>query len=326
MWTVAAVAIAAIAVLVYERRETTSPVSLQAAASPRISIERLTTSGNTIDSAISVDGAYLAHVEAVSNRQTLWVRDLKAGQDRLLVPEGRYAFYGVKMSNDGRDVYYTVRGVGFGSGRLYAIAREGGEPRLVLNGIVTPVTFAPDGRQLAFYREQYPDQESSALMIAGSDGKRERILATRHAPEAFTPGIFVAASWSPDGRTIAASIRNRRANTATLIAFDAASGQARDLLSLAHDISHTLWLPDGSGIVYVRRTFVNLGSDNSQLWLKPFPDGPPQPITSDLLDRSRSEARGGCLITQLAVVHARRALHHLHVIRLERAVDMADSR
>ena len=283
VWAAAAVAIAIAALLLYQRRPTT-PVRPAAAAAPRITIERLTTSGNTIDSSISADGAYLAHVEAVSNRQTLWVRDLKSGQDRQLVAEGRYAFYGVRMSPDGRDVYYTVRGQGFGSGRLFAIAREGGEPRQVLNRIMSPVTFGPGGRQFAFYREQHPDQESSALMIADAAGKNERVLATRQAPEAFSPGFYVAPSWSPDGRTIAASVRNRRTSTAALMVFDVVSGEAREMLSLPSDISHTHWLPDGSGIVYVRRNFVTLGTDNGQLWLKPFPDGPPQPITSDLLD------------------------------------------
>jgi serine/threonine protein kinase/Tol biopolymer transport system component len=287
VWAAAAVAIAIVAFVPSGRRPATT-IPEQAAAAPRISIERLTTSGNTIDSAISADGAYLAHIEAVGSRQELWIRDLKSGQDRRLVPEGSYAFYGVKMSPDGRDVYYTLRGVGFGAGRLYAISRDGGEPRIILNRIVTPVTFAPGGRQLAFYREQYPDSESSALMIASADGTSERILATRQAPEAFTPGFFVAPSWSPDGRTITASVRNRRTNTAMLIAFDAASGQARELLTLPNDIAHTQWLPDGSGIVFVRRPFVALGSDNGQLWLKPFPDGAPRPITSDLLDYRQS--------------------------------------
>jgi serine/threonine protein kinase/Tol biopolymer transport system component len=309
VWTAAAVAIVIATLLIYQR-QAPAPATANALPSSRISIERLTNSGNTIDSAISADGAYLAHIEAVGSRQTLWIRDLKTGQDRQLVPEGPYAFYGVKMSRDGREVFYTVRGTGYGAGRLYAIPREGGEPRLVLNRIVTPVTFSPDGRQLAFYREQYPDQESSALMIADSDGKSERLLATRRAPEAFTPGFFVAASWSPDGRTIAASVRNRRASTATLMTFDAVSGDARELLTAADDVTHTQWLPDGSGIVYVLRPFTTLGADSGQLWLKPFPDGPPQPITSDLLDYRQSSitadgglvAVGGDLRAQLYVV------------------------
>ncbi|HEX4915345.1 MAG TPA: protein kinase [Vicinamibacterales bacterium] len=286
VWAAAAVAVAIVAFVPLGRRPTTTIP--EPAAAPRISIERLTTSGNTIDSAISADGAYLAHIEAVGSRQELWIRDLKSGQDRQLVPAGSYAFYGVKMSPDGRDIYYTLRGLGYGAGRLYAISRDGGEPRMILNRIVTPVTFAPGGGQLAFYRDQYPDSDSSALMVASADGTSERILATRQAPEAFTPGFFVAPSWSPDGRTITASARNRRSNTAMLIAFDAASGQARELLTLPNDIAHTQWLPDGSGIVFVRRPFVALGSDNGQLWLKPFPDGAPRPITSDLLDYRQS--------------------------------------
>jgi Tol biopolymer transport system component len=136
-------------------------------------------------------------------------------------------------------------------------------------------------------------------MVADVSGNGERMLATRRAPEAFSPGFFVSASWSPDGRTIVGSVRNRRINTATLLAFDVASGQPRELLSLSDDITHTQWLPDGSGIVFVRRNFVTIGGDNGQLWLKPFPDGPPRRITGDLLDYRQSSitADGDALTT-----------------------------
>jgi hypothetical protein len=111
VWVAVAGAIVfAIAAALFYQRRTTTPVTEGAAAAPRATIERLTTTGNTIDSSISADGAYLAHIEAVGRRQTLWIRDLKSGQDRLLVPEGAYAFYGVRMSPDGRDVIYSMQG------------------------------------------------------------------------------------------------------------------------------------------------------------------------------------------------------------------------
>jgi len=297
VWALAAlVVIAGLALIYFSQRGSTS--SHEAAG--RLTVERITTTSNTIDAAISPDGTYLAHVEAIGNRQTLWIRDVKTGQDRQLVPEGPYAFYGVRFSPDNREIFYTVRGQGYGSGRLYAMSRDGGEPRVLLSGIVTPVTFSPGGRQFAFYREQFPDQDSSSLMVADGDGKNERILQSRRAPEGFLPGFFAAPSWSPDGRTIAASVRHRANATATLLVIDATSSQTRELVSVSDDITHTLWLPDGSGIVYVRRGAVGLGGNRGQLWLKPFPDGAPRQITNDLLDyRQSSITSDGTMLTAI---------------------------
>ena len=229
-------------------------------AAPRIRLERMTTSGGTIDSVISPDGKYLAHVEAIGAEQSLWIRHIETGQDRQIVAPGTFAYFGVAFTLDGRDIYYTSRGEGHGGGRLNAIPRDGGPSRVVLEGIMTPVTFSPDGRRLAYYREQYPDQESSALMVADADGGNVRMLSSRRTPEAFSPAFFTGPSWSPDGRTIVGSARDRRTAVAQLLAFDVESGQARELLRSKDDITFTLWLPDGSGIVYASRGFVVIGS------------------------------------------------------------------
>ena len=296
MWVTAGLGVAAAIALFLLYQARSAPASFAG----QLTIERITTTGNTIDSSISPDGAYLAHIEAIGNRQTLWVREIKTGQDRPIVPEGTFAFFGVSVSPDGREVFYTHRGRGYGSGRLSAIGRDGGESRTMLSGIVSRVTFSPGGRQVGFYREQYPDQDSTALMIADADGKNERMLASRRAPEAFT-GFFAAPSWSPDGRLIAASVRQRRTATASLLAFDVASGQPRELVSVvADDITHTQWLPDGSGIVYIRRGAVGLGGNTGQLWLKPFPDGAPRRLTNDLFDyRQTSMTSDGLVLTAI---------------------------
>ena len=278
----ALVAIAAMAW--YLRSPATAPADPPSATAPRISLERMTTTGNTIDSTISPDGKYLAHVEAIGQVQSLWLREIETGQDRQIVAPGAFAYFGVKFTPDGGEIYYTSRGDGHGSGRLNAIARDGRPSRVLLDGILSPVTFSPDGRRIAFFREQYPDQESSALMVADADGRNERMLASRRMPEAFSPGFFTGPSWSPDGRLIVGAVRDRRAATAKLMAFDTASSEPRELLTSDMDITFTLWLPDGSGVAYATRGFVNVGALNGQLWLQPFPNGAPRRLTSDLVN------------------------------------------
>jgi Tol biopolymer transport system component len=282
--TAAAALIAIGALAWFLRSPVTVPADPTLATASRISLERMTTTGNTIDSTISPDGKYLAHVEALGQVQSLWLREIATGQDRQIVAPGPFSYFGVRFTPDGGEIYYTSRGDGHGGGRLNAIARDGGPSRVLLDRILTPVTFSPDGRRIAFFREQYPDQESSALMVADADGRNERMLASRRMPEAFSPGFFTAPSWSPDGRFIVGAVRDRRAAVAKLLSFDVASSEARELATSRDDITFSLWLPDGSGVAYVTRGFVNVGALNGQLWLKPFPDGAARRITSDLVN------------------------------------------
>ena len=94
---------------------------------------------------------------------------------------------------------------------------------------MTAVTFSPDGRQMAFLRSEYPDGDSSALLVANADGTGERVLATRRTPESFAPTFFPAASWSPDGALIVAAVRNLTTRRSQLIGFDPRTGSERVL-------------------------------------------------------------------------------------------------
>ena len=279
---IAAVAAAiAIAVSLYHSNRDSEPAPV---AAKSIAIERLTTTGDTIDAAISPDGKHLAHVEAIGQTQTLWVLDLASGRDAMILELSEYSSFGIRFSPDGNSIYLTGRGKGLANGRLHVLARGGGTPRALLSGIVTPVTFSPDGRQIAFLREQYPDQDSSALMIANADGSGERVLATRRSPDLFVPAFFTGPSWSPDGTVIVASTRNRAVERASLITFDTRTAAERELHSADHDITFTQWLPDGTGVMFVSRPFVNFAGTAGQVWLRPYPEGQVRRITNDVLD------------------------------------------
>jgi Tol biopolymer transport system component len=251
---------------------------------PQIAVPRMTESGNVIDAAVSPDGRNMAWVESAGGLQGLWVRQIGGTRDVEIVPAAPQGFWGITFSNDGRSVYYSTRSAQHPAGRLYAIDMLGGTPRPILDQLASAVTFSPDGREIAFYRQEVPKPGMTALVITASDGSAARTLATRTAPETFL-SFFSAPAWSPDGRRIAASMRNTDTAEASLLLFDPQTGSEERMQAPLGDAGHTSWLPDGSGLLLAGREPDSiLGTFLRQLWLYPYPRGEPRRITHDDID------------------------------------------
>ena len=147
-----------------------------------LSIARITASGNVIDAIISSDGKYLAYVESLGGRQSLWLRQVGGTRPIELVQPSQIGFWGIAFSRDGQSVYYGAKTAAQPNGALFQIPTLGGASRQVLTDIDSPVTFSPDGSRLAFYRVNLSNGESS-LVIAGADGANAQVLSTCRPPE-----------------------------------------------------------------------------------------------------------------------------------------------
>ncbi|HWT46345.1 MAG TPA: hypothetical protein VN085_10285, partial [Vicinamibacterales bacterium] len=149
--------------------------------------------------------------------------------------------------------------------------------------IDSSVTFSPDRQRMAFYRlEKTPGD--SALVMANVDGSNVRAILTKHAPESFVPGFYVAPSWSPDGAHIAATVSDRRSNTWALTTLDAASGAEQRFDGSYVFASATRWLPDGSGVLFIGRNADTSGNGaGGQIFLQPYPSGPVRRVTNDVM-------------------------------------------
>ena len=267
----------------------------------QLGFEALTASGNVIDAALSQDGNYLVYVESVGGRQSLWLRQVSGARPIELVPPAPVGFFGVSFARDGRSIYYTIKGNDAPAGTLFQIPMLGGTPRAVLTGIDSGVSLSPDGRQFVYLRAAYPDAASSSVMMANADGSNARPLATRKAPEMFTPGFFAMPSWSPDGTRISASVRDAASRNARLLIIAAEDGSITDYPERYADATFTDWLPDGSGFLFVARVTGSAGTPGfaGQIYLQPFPSGPVRRISNDLVDYriARAGADSRSLVT-----------------------------
>ena len=242
-----------------------------------INLTRLTTTGTARLAAMSNDGRYVAHVQAKGGQQSLLLRQVATTSNVEIVPPAEARYIGVAFSPDGNHIYYATYGKGKNIGLLYQVPVLGGGSRLILEDVDTVVSFSPDGKEFAFVRG-FPDEGKTAVMVASSDGSKQRAIATRMRPLRFpTEGV----AWAPDGRSIAVTGANASQLRGDIVVVDVASGSERVLATPDwRQVSRVAWLPDGSGILATAQESAAEGS--SQVFLVSYPSGSARRITNDL--------------------------------------------
>src|SRR5258708_1194195 len=153
---------------------------------------RLTTSGNAVEAGISLDGNYVAYATSESGNQALRIRQISTGVDRQLVPPATGEYTGITFSQDGF-IYYVFLNKEVGA--LYRVPMLGGDPKLLVKDVDSPVTFSPDGDRFAFIRLAL---KKSSLVIRSPNSDAEENLATIEPPSRF----LAAPLWSLDGRSV----------------------------------------------------------------------------------------------------------------------------
>ena len=242
----------------------------------RMEITRLTSTGKVSSAAISPDGRYVVHVMSDAGERSLWMRQVATGSIVQIAPPTKGSLPDLTFSPDGNFVYYTKLEKDASVATLYQLPVLGGTPRAVIVDVDSPITFSPDGNEIAFMRRK--DGEK-AILVANVDGSGERKVASRKTPAFFTGGRI---SWSPDGKLIAcpAGVFDAGGYYQNVVAVPAGGGPERSLTSqrwLA--VLAAAWLADGRGLVLA---LMERPATNAQIYYLSYPGGELRRITNDL--------------------------------------------
>jgi len=241
-------------------------------------IARLTTSGKANLAAISPDGKYAVHVASEDGQQSLRVRQVNTISEVQIVPPAEVRYTGLTFSRDGDFIYYVASEKNSPLAVLYQVPTLGGTARRLISDVGSNVTFAPDGKHLAFIRN-FVEQGEQALMMAGADGSGERRVAVRKFPN-----FFHSVSWSPDGKSIACAAGSYVPNyNSYVVVVPVEGGLERQTPSPSwFSMGEVAWLPDGSGLILDASELSSASLDSSQLWYLASQSGEARRITNDL--------------------------------------------
>ncbi len=253
----------------------------RAPAFQAMKVTRLPVAGAVREAVISPDSSYLAYIasEAGSPGPGVWVRQVAAASNnqQIAPPAEGTQYGGLAFAPDGQHVYF----VAFKASEpptLYQVPALGGTMKKVIEGMGSPVSFAPDGRRFA-YMTANTDGENT-LAVGDTSGGPPRKLVTRSAPY-----VFGLPAWSPDGKWIACgygSIEARGGEDPVIgiTVFNAEDGaETRVTPPRWYGLHGMAWLPDSSAVL------INSAEQElspSQIWQVPFPAGEPRRVTNDL--------------------------------------------
>jgi eukaryotic-like serine/threonine-protein kinase len=231
------------------------------------------TAGNIVLAAISRDGKYIAYAEELSGKQRLMLKESGTEAPEVLVKAEKVSYDGVTLSPDGQYVYYVQRRENMPTGVLSrAHTVELLKQELPIPGIDSEVTFSPDGKRIAFGREQ---EGETHLIVANADGSEEKKLATHKLTDYFA---LKGLAWSPDGKEIACSSVSDE-NLVTVVVVQVSDGKERGLPAARwKNLKGMAWLADGRGLIVVATTDQ---ASNSQLFYLPYASGEVQQLTTD---------------------------------------------
>ena len=238
------------------------PSMFTSLSSSKLTMHRFSTqAGVPTRVAISPDGKSLAYTQHFNGKDSVWLGQIDSNSSVPVYQQPEFWFGPLAFSADGSSIYLTVRHTADQPPVLARLPILGGALTEVISRVDSSVSFAPQGKQVAFLRRDRDTRKTSLVIADASDGRNERSILQRGDPEDFSGEL----SWSPDGKSIACSVRETT-DRQKLIVVEVTSGSVRNMSDRDWDnIDNIVWLPDGSGLLTLTRE--SAGERLRHIWL-----------------------------------------------------------
>ncbi len=229
-------------------------------------------------------------------------------------------------SPDGRQIAFLSDARSKGKLQLFVAAPDGSGVRQVgkLSGDVARLTWAPNGKTLAFLYIAGAHREAGALApgardvgVIGATFDEQRLATVDVTDGSLAlltpPDTYVYEySWSPDGRQIAVTYARGNGDNnwwiARLARVDVATRTMRDLLAPPFQINDPQWSPDGGRIAIIGGIMSDFGSTGGDVYLVDARSGASRDLT-DGAPISAQSLRWNDAASIDLVAHASGAMH-----------------
>jgi serine/threonine protein kinase/Tol biopolymer transport system component len=239
-------------------------------------ITQITDNAKSRAAAISPDGKYVLSEVVDGGKASLWLRHVSTNSDtQIIAPaEAFYSDFGFSPDGD-YFCFRKARTSALDDFDLYRAPVLGGNPQVVVRDIDSNAAFSPDGKHIAYYRDNDPEVGKFQLLEANADGTDEKMIAGGPVASAHN---FVA--WSPDGKRLAMTGTSGQ-TPGPIQLTDVASGKTVESAGPQDFVYFkTDWLPDGRGLL-VQYQDRSLGLNHNQIGFISYPGGQFHPITKD---------------------------------------------
>ena len=214
-------------------------------------ITQITNTGKAEQAAISPDGRYILSVQDDGGKKSLWLRNIPTASDTQIIPPTTAHYESLAFSADGNYIYFRkAANAQRNEFNLYEAPVLGGSPRMVAHDIDSNAAFSPDGKRMAYLRENDPELGKYRILESNIDGSDEQVLRISRLGQGVLPQNV---AWSNDGKRLAYSSLGLGGQVAGLIeAFDLGDKQVRTISSIKDDFIFELqWLPDDRSLMVV---------------------------------------------------------------------------